>query len=186
MFYRVWVRGCWVRDLSKVIGSDVFDLTFDPEKGFSYQNESGDGFGSGGSDLMDVGSSPNTIVPMTNEGVASALGYFNGLSPEDPNYSRYLSDLGLAMSPEVGLSSDTVGAIAATMAGKGLTYNPATWTWESAGQSGTPGLSPTPVPTTRPWPSATPRSTPSPSASPMPEPTPLPTTRPWPSPTPLV
>jgi prepilin-type N-terminal cleavage/methylation domain-containing protein len=132
-------------DFSKELGGDLLTLNFDPDTGFSYRHSSGDG--SLGGVLADPGvSNPVSLFQMTDEGVLGALEFFVTLSPGDQNYNQYLADLGLAMTPEVGLSTETVAAIESTMAGLGLTYNLETWGWETAQATPTPKPTPTPQP----------------------------------------
>jgi len=115
------------------IGGEPYELSYDPDPGFSYVNADGEGMGLAGGELTPTlgagagaGEYPFDITdPLA---IASALDELDMLDPDSPEYQDYLNALGAAMSLG-GLGEDAENLLRDSMDSRGYVYDPDTGTW---------------------------------------------------------
>jgi len=120
--------------MSMEIGGEPYELSYDPDPGFSYVNADGEGMGLAGGELPPTPGAGAEAYPfdITDPlAVASALEELDMLDPDSPEYQDYLNALGAAMSLG-GLGEDAENLLRDSMDSRGYVYDPDTGTWSLA------------------------------------------------------
>jgi len=111
--------------LSLSIAGEAYELTYDPEDGFSYVSASGEGLGLAGQELASAGASGNAI---NDANVGDYLTQLAMLDSTDPEYAALLEQLAVAVASG-DLSPESLDLINAGMLEQGLVYDEETLAW---------------------------------------------------------
>jgi uncharacterized protein YjbI with pentapeptide repeats/type II secretory pathway pseudopilin PulG len=96
-------------EMSMQIGSEVYDLGYDPEDGFFYEDPDGSSLGASGGEIMALnsgGGSDGTFDPTSSEELATAVAAFSGYVPGSPEYLNALASFNAGLLADAFSEAD--------------------------------------------------------------------------------